>query len=68
MEIAYYDAHDIARLTKYSVSNSYAIIRKLNAELKIKYPNIAIYKGRILADFFNEKIGRKELMKSEKNY
>ncbi len=52
------DAHEVARVTGRSESNSYQIIRQLNEELKAR--GFFVLRGRIPRKYFYERLGISE--------
>lgn len=71
MKKSYYTVEEVQRISGYSRSKSYNIIRELNIKLKEKFESqnkpILILKGRIPIWFFEEMIGIKEVEKYEEN-
>lgn len=69
MSKGFYSVKDIQKILGYSESKSYALIKKLNIELKEKYDRenkkIMILRGRIPIWFFEEITGMKEVEKNE---
>lgn len=47
---------DIMKITGYSRSKAYAIIRYLNKKFKEEYPKALTFKGRIQKDYFYKRI------------
>ena len=55
MSKQYLSASDVGQIMNYSTSNSYAIIKQLNAELKAK--GYIIRSGQIPRKYFMERVG-----------
>lgn len=70
MEKSFYTVKDIQRISGYSESKSYNIIKQLNIKLEERFKNqnkpIFILKGRIPIWFFEEMTGMKEVKNYEK--
>lgn len=62
MESKYYSAKDICKLTGYSQSKAYGLIRELNCEMKKLYESKPkedqplILDGKVLKSYFDKKV------------
>ena len=52
-EKQFYTVKEIMEKTGYCQSRCYSLIKTINDNLKLKYPNMVIFKGRILAEVWD---------------
>lgn len=65
IKMDYYSAKDIMKKTGYKESKVYEVIRNLNKELEIEYPNVLRFNAKIPVWYWNEKTGSPKENKNE---